>query len=227
MVGYDPGGSSCYGLATLRVLEVSGRWRAHSLAITTAATVGDAVSLVRSNCAEARILALGLDTLTEWSAGLSGWRPADRWLRQMYPSVASSVISPNYISGSMAVNGAAFLVLLSERLRADGTMVTEAHPKVCFFAQTGERHNWKDHKDAMIMWLMGELGLGSQTIAFGGEDHCFDAAIAALAALRGVNGEWSLDLHALPLANPEHRISPIGPTHYWWPSERFAVAKRD
>ena len=81
-------------------------------------------------CADGTIVGAGVDTLTEWSSGNSGFRSADRWLRKTYPEVRNSVMSPNSILSSMTVSGAAFLTLLAPRFRTDGSMVTEAHPKV-------------------------------------------------------------------------------------------------
>jgi hypothetical protein len=117
----------------------------------------------------------------------------------------------------MAVNGAAFLTLLASRFKSDSTMITEAHPKVCFFAMTGKRHAWADDKSEMAAWLIRELGVDAPVGAFGSEDHCFDAGVALLAALRGLNQDWSLDLHDLPNDEYGGRVQFLGQTHYWWP----------
>ena len=50
---------------------------------------------------------IGIDTLTKWATGKSGWRPADLWLRAKYPGVAFSIASPNSLYGSMTVGGMA------------------------------------------------------------------------------------------------------------------------
>ena len=47
--------------------------------------------------------AAGIDTLLYWETGKSGWRSADRLLRQAYPAVEKSVISPNALYGAMAI----------------------------------------------------------------------------------------------------------------------------
>lgn len=218
VIGYDPGGNGAHGVSAMRVVEVGGKWEPQSLEVTQVHTVEESRFWIEQCCSSQRIVAFGLDTLTEWNTGPSGWRPADLWLRKKYPAVANSVASPNSIFGSMAVNGVALLISMADRLQFDGAMVTEAHPKVCLFALTKERHDWKAHKDAMTAWLLEMLGLNSGSVAFDSDDHCFDAALAALAALRGLNREWSLDLHALP-GVVGVRVAPIGATHYWWPAD--------
>jgi hypothetical protein len=162
-----------------------------------------------------------VDTLTEWNSGRGGWRPADWWLRRAYPAVCQSVKAPAGLRGSMVMSGAAFLMLFEERFRSDGTMVTEAHPKVCYFALAGEKASWGgepgDNRGGMTSWLLDELTAGSRDGICVADDHRFDAATAALAALRGLNGEWTLDLHALDGEDYSGRVRFCAPTHYWWP----------
>jgi hypothetical protein len=219
VVGYDPGRNGSHGLATLRVEAKDGRWKPMDLAVSTAADLHGAVGWVEETCRGGRIVAAGVYTLTEWNGGRAGWRPADRWLKIHYPAVGPSIKSPNALRGSMTVNGAAFLLLLAERFQADGTVVTEAHPKVCYHALTGEKPDWSVRREEMAAWLVAELGAGTPDEICQAEDHRFDAAIAALAAFRGLSGEWTLDLHGLPGADPEQRVQLAGPTHYWWPPD--------
>lgn len=207
IVGYDPGGEGANGVAVVEVGLEGGRWNPIApLRVKAARSLRDAVTWLNGTCRDGRIVAAGIDTLTEWNSGTGGWRPADSWLRRTYPTVAKSIVSPNYLSGSMAVNGAAFLTLLAPRLRADGTMVTEAHPKVCFFAMTGKKHAWADEKVDMEAWLLQELGVDASAVDFGREDHCFDAGLALLAAIRGLNGDWSVDLHAATSDQKDGRV---------------------
>jgi hypothetical protein len=216
IVGYDPGGAGAHGIAALEVRAEGTHWSPVGLKLRLVRSLHDALAWQQDAC-RGRIVAAGIDTLTEWNSGDGGWRPADLWLRAKYPAVAKSVVSPNSIYGSMAVNGAAFLTLLAPRFRSDGTMVTEAHPKVCFFAMTGKKHAWVDDKSGMVAWLTRELGVG-ESAGFDDKDHCFDAGIALLAALRGANREWPIDLHALPREVDDDRVQFFGQTHYWWPS---------
>jgi hypothetical protein len=187
------------------------------LAISTAADLHEAVGWIDETCRSGRIVAAGVDTLTEWSSGRAGWRAADHWLKLHDPAMSPSVKAPNSLRGSMTLNGAAFLLLLAERFHADGTVVTESHPKVCYFAATGEKACWEDDREKMAAWLLAELAVGSAEDVCVKDDHRFDAAMSALAALRGLNGDWTLDLHAVPGDDPSARIQPFGQTHYWWP----------
>ena len=217
VIGYDPGGEDAHGVAVLEVREDDRRWNPIALQVSLARSLRDAVAWVNDTCRDGRIVAAGIDTLTEWNSGAGGWRRADFWLRRTYPSMAKSVVAPNSIYGSMVMNGAAFLTLLAPRFRSDGTMITEAHPKVCYFAMTRKKHAWLDDKSDMTAWLLKELGIGAPASGFGSEDHCFDAGLALLAALRGINRDWRLDLHAAPNDEEYGRVPFFGQTHYWWP----------
>lgn len=217
VIGSDPGGNGQHGLAALRVENRGGRWEPLDLFVTTGESLEDVLRWVDSACGEAAIVAAGVDTLTEWNSGRSGYRPADLWLISNYPDAAKSVIAPASLYGAMVINGGGLLLQLQDRFRRDATMVTEAHPKVCYRAITGEKANWKSDREKMTAWLIGELGVGSSKQICVPDDHRFDAATAALAALRGLNGDWTLDLHARPGEDYSGRIRFCDPTHYWWP----------
>lgn len=218
VVGYDPGGADAHGVAVLEVREEDSRWQPNILHVKESKTLEAAVSYVEESCQGGRIVAAGIDTLTEWNSGPSGWRGADLWLRKTYPLVAKSVVAPNSIFGSMAINGAAFLTLLGPRLRSDVTMVTEVHPKVCYFALTGGKHAWVQDDPQMWDWLIAELDLEAPD-CIGGRDHHFDAGMAALAALRGLNGDWRRDLHSASAGDNKGRVRLFVDTHYWWPGD--------
>jgi hypothetical protein len=217
IVGYDPGGNGAHGVAILKVREENARWHPLDLQVRTADSLRDAVAWVDEKCRDGRIVAVGVDSMTEWSSGASGWRSADIWLKDTYPDVTHSVVSPNSAFGSMSVNGAGFLILLAPRLRADSAMITEAHPKVCYFALAKKKHKWASERLEMEAWLLKELEVAEPAGAFGNLDHGFDAGIAVLAALRGINGDWIFDLHDLPGSNRQSRVEFGGPSHYWWP----------
>jgi hypothetical protein len=215
VVGYDPGGIDKHGVAVLQLESADSRWRPVELRVTTAHTLAGVVAWATDAGQGGCIVAAGVDTLTEWNSGPAGWRPADEWLRREYPAVKGGVISPAGLFGAMVINGAGLLVLLTSRFRMDNTMITEAHPKVCYYACTGRRANWKNDRDEMASWLVRQLNVAEPDGLRHKEDHRFDAAMSALAALRGLNGDWTLDLHALPT---DTRVQPVGQTHFWWPS---------
>lgn len=219
VVGYDPGGNGRHGLAALRVEDRDGRWKPMTLSVTTCASLEDVLQWADTACPDVPIVAAGVDTLTEWNSGHGGWRPADLWLKRQYPDVRAGVIAPAALRGAMIINGAGLLIEFKGRFHTDGTIITEAHPKVCYRAITGEKARWKNDREKMAAWLIGELGVGSKEEICVDDDHGFDAATAALAALRGLNGDWTLDLHALPGEDYSGRMRFCGPTHYWWPPD--------
>lgn len=69
----------------------------------------------------------------------------------------------------------------------------------------------------MVGWLRNEIGVELALMLENDADDCFDAGMAVLAALRGLNREWTLDLHDLPDADQSGRIRFCGRKHYWWP----------
>ena len=75
----------------------------------------------------------------------------------------------------------------------------------------------------MTKWLTDELPVELPGALTDGGDDIFDAGLAVLAALRGANREWTLDLHALDSTEGEARVRFCGPTHFWSPSEGAAA----
>ena len=227
--GYDPGGKDGHGVAMLKVRKNGIAWEAEGLELNQLQTVDEVIAwLKRILGKKGKIVASGIDTLTAWSQAKGGWRPADKWLRKSYKLVENSVITPNGIQGSMCLNGAMILRWLQSR-RDRGGKITEAHPKVCFFALRNqeERHPWAKaqterngvtprpcaNKEEASRDLLVWLGLAPDSITIPSEhDHCFDAVLGCLAALKGLNREWPLDLH-----DGADVIHPFGLTHYWWP----------
>ena len=125
VVGYDPGGNGKHGFARALV-------RGGDIVCVTTKTLQTAEDVVRSILDGEKPLGLGIDTLTCWSTGHSGWRPADRWLRQRYPGVKRAIVAPGGLFGAMSVNGMA--VLVAVRQAFPDIFVTETHPKVLYHA---------------------------------------------------------------------------------------------
>lgn len=204
VVGYDPGGNDKHGLA---VLHLDGS-RPLCLEATTLSTAEDCLQHISR---QANIKALGVDTLTCWSTGKSGWHPADRWLRATYPMVRGSVVTPNGLYGSMGLNGQA--VIIEARAAFSGVAVTETHPKVLHWHMTGRRYDFENERTRMEDLLASALGVSVVTET----DDAWDAAVSALAAHMGTAGLWTRDLHAIPTDAGERLVRPAGSTSYYWP----------
>ena len=204
IVGYDPGGDRAHGLAVLSLTD----GRAQAVDTRTCETTEEVIEYVGSLD---MVAALGVDTLTCWSTGTGGWRPADRWLRDRYREVRNSVMTPNGLAGSMGLNGMS--VLISMRARLPNVMIVETHPKVLYWALAKRKYNYESTRREMQRML---CEAHAATVA-PANDHEWDAALSALAAARGFLGQWTADLHALPTRAGERLITPCGSTNYYWP----------
>ena len=157
------------------------------------------------------VIALGVDTLTCWGTGASGWRPADRWLRKQYKTVQSSVMTPNGLFGSMGLNGMS--VLIVARGRSVDVPITETHPEVLYWHMCRQKYDYEHSKAEMDATLSRTLG----TSVAPATEHEWDAALSAFAALEGLTGRWPRDLHKLSVGADERLITPCGDTNYFWP----------
>ena len=70
IIGYDPGGNGHHGVAEVWVEDGETR----RVQTWTKSTTEVVISLIEDG---PPIAALGVDTLSCWSSGSSGWRPAD------------------------------------------------------------------------------------------------------------------------------------------------------
>lgn len=204
IVGYDPGGNSKHGLAIFEYRD----GRIIDVQITTYNTALDVFERV-SKCFN--ILGVGIDTLTCWNMGESGWRPADKWLREKYPSIQNSVASPNSLFGSMGINGMSVLISLRGKFRE--IPVSETHPKVLYYAMSGNKYKYSSSSVEMDRFLSVAMECDIKTE----NDHEWDAVISVYALYQGIVGCWVHDLHQLPSESQEHMVKPAGETQYWWP----------
>lgn len=204
LAGYDPGGNGSHGLAICRFENSVPT----EISISTEQT---AESVLRKLTEREDLVGIGVDTLTYWSSGPSGWRPADRWLRQRYPSITNSIASANSLYGSMGLNGMS--VLLALRQRSNAINISETHPKVLWFELIGKKYDYESSSGEMNEYVGRELGLSLETK----NDHEWDAVISVLALWRGLAGRWKLDLHGSDILNNERLVMPCGKTNYWWP----------
>lgn len=207
IVGYDPGGDGAHGVALLSISN----GRPESVCCRTCATTQEVIEYVEEL---GTLVALGVDTLTCWSTGRGGWRPADRWLRDRYKDVRNSVMTPNGLAGSMGLNGMS--VLISARKKYPDVQVVETHPKVLYRALANKKYNYQSMRAEMEQMLCEAHAV---TLTTGNENE-WDAALSALAAARGYLGIWTTDLHALPTDEGEQLINPCGRTNYYWPELR-------
>ena len=204
IIGYDPGGNSNHGVAFFTY--DNGKLISHD--ICTLATANEVIEQSKNYN---NIIAIGIDTLTCWSTGHSGWRPADRWLKNKYHNITNSIASANSLFGSMGINGMS--VLISIRENNPDIKITETHPKVLYYALTNEQYDYKSNHVVMDSLLSDTL----KTKVTTNNDHEWDATISVHAAINGMLGIWETDLHQLDLSENEKLITPCGKTNYWWP----------
>jgi hypothetical protein len=204
VIGYDPGGNGGHGVAELHFQDRE----ATALTTRSLQTTEDVISTLEDLPS---LAALGVDTLTCWGTGVSAWRPADRWLRERYKAVQNSVMTPNGLFGSMGLNGMA--VLIAARQKFPDVVITETHPKVLYWQLSSKKYEYQTSKVAMDGVLTAALGISVEAAT----EHEWDAAVSAFAALSGLLGNWTHDLHALPTEKGERLIRPCGSTHYFWP----------
>lgn len=230
IIGYDPGGNGKQGVACILVQDNV----VTKAKVTHTRTVDAALSKVNEIVEKGPVIGLGVDTLTEWCCGESGYRNADRILQAKYPQAIDSrvkkqVISSNGLRGAMSVNGMAFILLMKRRFPE--ILVTETHPKVLYKALTDKVYDWALYSGNMQTWINDRLGfIGENALNLTNDDQ-FDALISAYACLQGMKGNWSRDLHSkvLPMDMPENlerrattedpatRVRPAGKTKFFWP----------
>ena len=88
----------------------------------------------------------------------------------------------------------------------------ETHPKVLFYALSGDRYKPADVKSAALWFVeTHDLPRVSETI----DEHQFDALISAWAARQGRACDWP------DLCEPHSAdmIFPAGPVSYLWPKD--------
>lgn len=213
IVGYDPGGNDKHGLAILSI-------ESDECITLCCKTLRAAEDVIR--CVEKLIslLAIGADTLTVWSTSDCGWRPADCWLRCRYRDACRNILAPNSLSGAMVLNGVAVLTAIKQHF--PHVMITETHPKVLYRHLAGRPYHYEGNSPEMDGWLENLFGVGVST----SNQHEWDAAISAFAALKGLLGQWPYDLHTLSTRDNERLIWPVGPTHYFWPDATSSPTPR-
>jgi len=211
VLGYDPGGDGNHGVAALCVEGNS----IIKIEVSSKQTVETAITWFEGEISanKTRQVSLGVDTLTVWCTGKCGWRPADRRLREAYPAAANSIVAPNSLYGAMAVNGMMLMTRLRERNSA--LVISEAHPKVMYYALASTRYDYSSNAVAMRTSLAGWLEFDGPPL---GNEHEWDALASAYAIYQGQRGRWTTDLHTLPTNDGESLVWPAGRTHFYWPA---------
>jgi hypothetical protein len=205
ILGYDPGGNGGHGVAALFIGDLC-----EPLQIVTATcnTVSDATEWFAQFD---QPVGIGIDTLTKWSTGKSGWRPADLWLRSQYPEVSLSVASPNSLRGSMAIGGMAVKSWFFSRYPE--AVISETHPKVLYFALTHRKYDWEESSLDMADFLSARLAVKCRPR----NDNEFDGAISCYAVFEHLRGNWRNNLHSLDAAECGEYLEPFGNSIYIWP----------
>lgn len=199
--GYDPGGNGKHGVAKL-ILDSSNQ--PQQALWDTVNNVEDAIHWFGNS----KPLGLGVDTLTAWSSGRSGWRPADIWLRAQYPFVLSSVINPNGLYSSMTVNG--MLLVSVFRSPWPELLVSETHPVVMQYALSLQNANTVA---ANAVWN-SILGVAQPPIVL--QSHAWAALMSTFPIHMFLFHGWTNDLHTLPVPIGERLFHPAKTTKYIW-----------
>ncbi len=205
ILGYDPGGNGAHGVAALSVDDL---YTPTEMVVETKRTVDAAIGWFSQFV---DVAGIGIDTLTQWATGQSGWRPADLWLRNHYPSVVLSVAAPNSLRGSMVIGG--IVVKSWFHSRNPKALISETHPKVLYFALSKQEYDWKHSSRKMLGFLSEQLGISVEAR----DEHQFDSAMSCYAVFQYLRGHWKRNLHADPASTCESSVEPFGESIYAWP----------
>ncbi len=201
--GFDPGGNQGGGSGVaLIILDPK---NGLSIKTNTVSSVLQATTWIESNnCA--CIDGFGIDTLLSWSVYEAGWRPMDWYIKHHYPNVQNSVVSPNSLFGSMALQGMS--MALSLKKRYSDILLNETHPKAQYYSVTGTPYDYENNKVIMDRWLLDNIGGTAQI----NNEHEWDALFSAWATCMGIIGGWVYNL----IQPYNNLIMPAGNTYYYW-----------
>lgn len=91
IAGYDPGGNGANGLALLFISD-------GLITTVESETVETAQDVLNRLLEFDDLLGIGVDTLTKWSTGKSGWRDADLTLRAKYRCFSTELSKKTVLS---------------------------------------------------------------------------------------------------------------------------------
>lgn len=205
ILGYDPGGNGGHGVAAL---SVDDSYTPIEIVSETQRTVDAAIGWFSQLV---NVAGIGIDTLTKWATGESGWRPADLWLRESYREVALSIAAPNSLRGSMVIGG--MVVKGWFHSRHPKALISETHPKVLYFALKNQKYDWERSSGEMLGFLSEQLSISVEAR----DEHQFDSAMSCYAVLEHLRGHWKKNLHADPSGMCESCVERFGESIYAWP----------
>ena len=204
-LGYSPGGSTGIanksGVSVLTVSDGGARYETEAVGC-----VDDAMVWFADRLDGAAPSAAGIDAFLFWETSRCGWRAADRWLRATYSPVMRNVLPSNSVQGAAAIQGMALGISL--RKAWPELVLTEAHPKVLYYAMTGDRYEWTPKVNRWLLDMTGAVnGPSIQT------QNEWRALVSAWTAAMGHSQRWRVDLRK----QSKCAVEPAGPVAYWWP----------
>lgn len=204
-LGYAPGGSTRVanksGVSILTLSEDGLRYRTGAVGC-----VDDAMVWFADHLGGSAPSAVGIDAFLFWETSRCGWRAADRWLKATYSPVTRAVLPSNSVQGAAAIQGMALGIRLRQLWPA--VMLTEAHPKVLYYALSGSRYEWTPKVGRWLLETIGTPGdSGIQT------QNEWSALVSAWTAMMGHTQTWKVDLRQ----QSKYAVEPAGPVAYWWP----------
>ena len=95
--------------------------------------------------------------------------------------------------------------------RWDRIVLNETHPKVLYYALTGEHYSFPGINNQMVDWLQDTTAVPAMPNSL--TDHAWDAAISAWVTYQGYKTGFSPNL----MSKANNPILPTGEVNYYWP----------
>lgn len=201
-LGFDPGGANRFGVASITSSNIS---------FETVGSIKEALDWSVEACDDREPNAAGIDTILHWGTGRSGFRYADKWLKEKYPASAVSIMAPNSLYGAMTIGGVGLAIQL--RKRWPRILLNETHPEVLYYALTDDLYP-RGNLSVAVEWFAQQSRCNLCQPKHPQEDE-FDAILSAWATREALACQWT-DLAALD----ERHIYPISNVSYLWPTPK-------
>jgi len=95
--------------------------------------------------------------------------------------------------------------------RFDRITLNETHPKVLYYALSGQQYSFPGPNDQIVHWLQKAASITAMPNSL--TEHAWDAAISAWITYQGYKTGFSPDL----MSKANNPILPAGNIHYYWP----------